>query len=126
MQVDDPDGFVDRQLFDFPLERDVYLGDLKVPIPADVPGRSSRYSIYTSVNVFHQHNLSGGVPMHMQVIMENHEHPQVYTFGSLTPGLLMKLIGLLMTDWLTKKWRQGSKLSKVSMLKQGDISLDWQ
>ena len=37
LKVDDPDGFVDRQLFDFPPERDVYLGDLKVPIPADVP-----------------------------------------------------------------------------------------
>ncbi len=36
LQVDDPDGFVDRQLFDFPPERDVYLGDLKVPIPSDV------------------------------------------------------------------------------------------
>ncbi len=37
MKVEDPDGFVDRQLFDFPPERDVYLGDLKIPIPADIP-----------------------------------------------------------------------------------------
>lgn len=37
LQADDPDGFVDRQLFDFPPERNVYLDDLKVPIPQDVP-----------------------------------------------------------------------------------------
>ena len=34
---DDPAGFVDRQLFDFPPERDMYLDDLKVPVPDDVP-----------------------------------------------------------------------------------------
>jgi len=34
--VEDPDGFVDRQLFDFPPDRDVYLEDLKVPTPDDV------------------------------------------------------------------------------------------
>ena len=34
---DDPPGFVDRQLFDFPPERDMYLDDLKVPVPDDVP-----------------------------------------------------------------------------------------
>ena len=32
----DPDGFVDRQLVDFPPDRDVYLEDLKVPIPDDI------------------------------------------------------------------------------------------
>ena len=37
LQADDADGFVDRQLFDFPPERNVYLDDLKVPIPQDVP-----------------------------------------------------------------------------------------
>ena len=37
LQADDADGFVDRQLFDFPPERNVYLNDLKVPIPRDVP-----------------------------------------------------------------------------------------
>ena len=35
--ADDPAGFVDRQLFDFPPERDMYLDDLKVPVPDDVP-----------------------------------------------------------------------------------------
>lgn len=37
LQADDPDGFVDRQLFDFPPEKDVYVDDLKVPIIQDVP-----------------------------------------------------------------------------------------
>ena len=37
LQADDPAGFVDRQLFDFPPERDAYLDDLKVPIPDDSP-----------------------------------------------------------------------------------------
>lgn len=35
--ADDPAGFVDRQLFDFPPERDMYLDDLKVPVPEDIP-----------------------------------------------------------------------------------------
>ena len=35
--ADDPAGFVDWQLFDFPPERDTYLDDLKVPVPDDVP-----------------------------------------------------------------------------------------
>ena len=35
--ADDPAGFVDRQLFDFPPERDMYLDALKVPVPDDVP-----------------------------------------------------------------------------------------
>ena len=46
LQVDDPDGFVDRQLFNFPPERDVYLGDLKVPIPADVPDLQEIFQVY--------------------------------------------------------------------------------
>ena len=35
--ADDPAGFVDWQLFDFPPERDMYLDDLKVPVPEDIP-----------------------------------------------------------------------------------------
>ena len=34
---DEAAGFVDRQQFDFPPERDVYLDNLKVPLPHDVP-----------------------------------------------------------------------------------------
>ena len=37
LQAPDPGGFADRQLFDFPPERDVYLDELKVPVPPDVP-----------------------------------------------------------------------------------------
>ena len=33
----DPAGFIDRQLFDFPPERGMYLDDLKVPVPEDIP-----------------------------------------------------------------------------------------
>ena len=38
---DDPAGFADRQLFDFPPERDVYLKDLKLPLPPDTPSIES-------------------------------------------------------------------------------------
>ena len=34
--TDDPAGFGDRQLIDFPPERDVYLDDLKIPIPDNI------------------------------------------------------------------------------------------
>ena len=33
----DHDGMNDRQLFDFPPERDVFLDQLKVPMPEDIP-----------------------------------------------------------------------------------------
>ena len=39
--ADDPAGFVDRQLLDFLPERDLYLNDLKVPVPDDVPNTES-------------------------------------------------------------------------------------
>ncbi len=48
LRVDDPDGFVDRQLFHFPPDRDVYLEDLKVPIPADVPDLKNVFKVTTS------------------------------------------------------------------------------
>lgn len=51
LQVDDLDGFVDRQLFDFPPERDVYLGDLKVPIPADVPDLQEIFQVYIYIYI---------------------------------------------------------------------------
>ena len=34
---DDADGFNDRQLFAFPPQRDVFLRDLVLPIPSDLP-----------------------------------------------------------------------------------------
>jgi len=39
------DGFNDRQLMDFPPEREVYLCELKVPIPDEVPKLSSIYKV---------------------------------------------------------------------------------
>ena len=45
LRVEDPDGFVDRQLFDFPPDRDVYLEDLKVPIPNDVPNLKDVFKV---------------------------------------------------------------------------------
>jgi len=41
----DADGFNDRQLMDFPPEREVYLRELKVPIPDEVPKLSSIYKV---------------------------------------------------------------------------------
>ncbi len=35
--ADDADGFNDRQLFDFPPERDVHFDELKIPVPPEVP-----------------------------------------------------------------------------------------
>lgn len=45
--AEDPAGFVDRQLFDFPPERDMYLDELKVPVPADVPDIESVLKVNT-------------------------------------------------------------------------------
>lgn len=46
---DDPSGFVDRQLFHFPLERDVYLDNLKVPLPDDVTELERILKVYTKL-----------------------------------------------------------------------------
>ena len=42
---DDADGFNDRQLFVFPPQRDVFLKDLALPIPSDLPSLSEVYAI---------------------------------------------------------------------------------
>ena len=47
---DDADGFNDRQLFVFPPQRDVLLGELKLPIPSNIP---SLKSIYTCLRTIH-------------------------------------------------------------------------
>lgn len=47
---DDADGFNDRQLFCFPSQRDAFLGDLKLPIPVDLP---SLHDIYHHIRAMH-------------------------------------------------------------------------
>lgn len=54
----DADGLNDRQLFDFPPEREVLLDDLKVPMPDDTP---------SLVDTFLE-------------IMKNHKEAKLYTF----------------------------------------------
>lgn len=51
LQAPDRGGFADRQLFDFPPERDVYLDELKVPVPPDV---SKLLHIFKVIFVFCQ------------------------------------------------------------------------
>ncbi len=50
----DQDGLNDRQLFDFPPERDVFLRELKVPVPHDIP---TFKDIFTQVITQHQDNV---------------------------------------------------------------------
>ena len=40
----DADGLNDRQLFDFPPERELYLEELKVPMPSNIPTSLWQYS----------------------------------------------------------------------------------
>ena len=47
---DDADGFNNRQLFCFPPQRDVLLGDLKVPITTDIP---ALYQVYEYIQLVH-------------------------------------------------------------------------
>ena len=42
---EDADGFNDRQLFVFPPQRDVFLNDLKQPIPPNIPPLKSIYKL---------------------------------------------------------------------------------
>ena len=48
---DDADRFNDRQLFAFPPQRDVFLKELKLPIPQDLP---SLCDIYQCIMKFHK------------------------------------------------------------------------
>ena len=41
----DADGFNDRQLIDFPPERELYLRELKVPVPVEIPKISDIYGV---------------------------------------------------------------------------------
>jgi len=85
VQVDDPDGFVDWLLFGFPPEQDVYLGDLKVPIPADVPDLQKILRVYilyiTSYKVAHP-NMSWDVLIHVHAGNngESQTFPRVHTW----------------------------------------------
>ena len=47
---DDADGFNDRQLFCFPPQRDVFLGELKLPLPSHLPALRD---VYETVRAFH-------------------------------------------------------------------------
>ena len=47
LQIQDPGGFADRQLFDFPPERDVYLDELKVLVPPDVPNLLHNFKVFS-------------------------------------------------------------------------------
>ena len=46
LTTDDPAGFGDRQLIDFPPERDVYLDDLKLPIPDNIANLYDIFQVY--------------------------------------------------------------------------------
>ena len=46
----DADGFNDHQLIDFPPEREVYLRELKVPVPDTVPKLANIYAILQLVH----------------------------------------------------------------------------
>ena len=51
---DDADGFNDRQLFAFPPQRDVFLRDLVLPIPSDLP---SLEIIYGKIRDVHNESV---------------------------------------------------------------------
>jgi len=56
----DADGFNDRQLIDFPPEREVYLRELKVPVPDTVPKLANIYAILQLVHNKHmEYTLEG-------------------------------------------------------------------
>ena len=50
LMSDDADGFNDRQLFCFPPQRDVFLGELKLPLPSHLPALRD---VYETVRSFH-------------------------------------------------------------------------
>ena len=86
---DDADGFNDRQLFDFPPERNVHLDDF-IPIPVDVPDLS---------NVF----------MH---VMDNHSDEVVYTITD--DGMACKNSRGNTTSLLNRKNPQMTKMFRGS------------
>ena len=53
LMSDDADGFNDRQLFCFPPQRDVFLGELKLPLPSHLPALRD---VYETVRAFHSKN----------------------------------------------------------------------
>ena len=68
---DDADGFNDRQLFCFPPQRDVFLGDLKLPVPSNLPVLRD---IHEHVRRFHTlrhctHSMTRGTKNSLQPMM---------------------------------------------------------
>ncbi len=58
--VPDADGLNDRQLFDFPPERELHLDELKVPMASDTPDLLSLFS------AVYDHHTTGLVEYHLQ------------------------------------------------------------
>lgn len=52
LHADDRDGLNDRQLFEFPPERDMFLDELKVPMPDDIPDLKDVFKV-----VMQEHKL---------------------------------------------------------------------
>ena len=69
LKVEDPDGFVDRQLFDFPPDSDVYLDDLKVPIPSDVPRLVDVLKVRTMTEEIDGHMFSKSSAVHYLLLL---------------------------------------------------------
>ena len=59
--VPDADGLNDRQLFDFPPERELLLDDLVVPMPPDTPDLlQTIVAVYNNHHVNQVYTLEGG------------------------------------------------------------------
>ena len=57
---EDADGFNDRQLFVFPPQRDVFLNDLKQPIPPNIPPLKSIYNLLRTIHsTSHTYMITG-------------------------------------------------------------------
>lgn len=94
-EVPDADGLNDRQLFDFPPERELFLNDLKVPMPLNTP---DLLEVFLMV---HNNHSSGLVEYSLEgdaytTFQETHDHlvtQKLKTSNENAQGILSKVRG---------------------------------
>ena len=91
--VPDADGLNNRQLFDFPPERELFLDDLEVPMPPDTPDLLQTFL----------------------AVYDNHRDHQIYTLNGDAYATYR-----LTTDWSKTNCAPRMKMCRGSYLRLGD------
>ena len=92
--VPDADGLNDRQLFDFPPERELLLDDLVIPIPTDTPDLLQTFlAVYDNHKETHIYTLEGDAYSEYRQTHDRLVHEKLRSRDEDVQGILSKARG---------------------------------